>query len=156
MSDIDTSNSGSKDDSRNISKDGLTGLKSKAYFLISLQQIISEFELDQRSPHNSVVAVYIRGAQTASLVDVARAVDADADYATHYRAGSDDVMAGVYTGVPASEIENKLRAEISAKNPRLSFGIAHKEFSSENDADKVLEEVARNAYDSMILPKPAP
>jgi hypothetical protein len=144
-------------DSANISKDGLTGLKSKAYFLISLENSVAQLALPNPAPNAGVLAVYLSNAPQEDLVTIATMVDCQADYATHYKNGDEDIVAGVYTSsvplLPAADED--LRKVILERFPKLRFGIAHISLQKDTDAEQALDEVARNAYDAMILQKPA-
>ena len=144
-------------DSGNISKDGLTGLKSKAYFLVSLENSIAKLALPNPSQNTGVVSVYLGNALEDDLQAIATLVDMQADYATHYKSGMQDVIAGVYEGseAPLSAIEANLQSVLSGKFPKLKFGVAHVPVDKEGNAEQVLDQVARNAYDAMILQKPA-
>jgi len=145
-------------DSGNISKDGITGLKSKSYFIISLENSIAKLALPNPSTNTGVVAVYLGNAPQDDLVTIATMVDSQADYATHYKNADDDIVAGVYESseVPLSELSKNLQAAISERFPKMRFGVANISFQKDSEAEKALEEVARNSYDSMLLQKPAP
>jgi hypothetical protein len=147
-----------KEESGNISKDGLTGLKSKAYFLISLENSVAQLALPNPSSNTGVVAVYLGNAPKEDLVTIATMVDHQADYATHYKNRNEDIVAGVYTSSedPLLAIEANLQKVILEQFPTLRFGIAHISLQKDSESELVLDEVARNAYESMILQRPAP
>lgn len=144
-------------DSGNISKDGSTGLKSKAYFLISLENSIAKLALPNPSPDAGIVAIYLANAPQDNLVDIAKLVDCRADYATHYKDKNADIVAGIYEGseAPISAISMDLQTTISELFPKLKFGIAHTSIQKDGEAEKALEKVARNSYDAMTLQRPA-
>lgn len=144
-------------DSGNISKDGSTGLKSKAYFLISLENSIAKLALPNPSPDAGIVVIYLANAPKEDLVTIATMVDRQADYATHYKDKDADIVAGIYerSEAPISALSGNLQTIISEQFPKLRFGIAHTSIQKDSEAEKVLEQVARNSYDSMLLQKPA-
>lgn len=145
-------------DSKNISRDDLTGLKSRAYFLLSLENSIAKLSLPNPSKNNGVVAVYLGNAPEEDLVTIATMVDRQTDYATHYKKGPQDVVAGVYEGseVPLNDLLVNLQAKIAERFPKLMFGVAHSELKSESEAEKLLDMATQAAYDSMLLQRPAP
>jgi hypothetical protein len=143
-------------DTGNISKDGLTGLKSKAYFLISLGNSIDQLALPNASPNTGLVTIYIGNAVEADLVSIATMVDKQADHATHYKNGKEDVIAGLYGESESQLVKAKesLQLRIAERFPNLRFGVVAKALAKDTDAEQALDEVARNAYDAM-LQKPA-
>ncbi|MEM3153950.1 MAG: hypothetical protein QW165_00060 [Candidatus Woesearchaeota archaeon] len=141
-------------DTGNISKDGMTGLNSKAYFLVSLEQSINELSLPNAAQNTGLVAVFLRNVPQETVVSVAELVDKQTDYATHYKLGNDDVIAGVYVSAK-TDVSQTLHAQLTARFPKARLGIACKTISADNDAEKVLDSVAQDAYDAMLL-QPAP
>lgn len=148
----------SEKDSGNISKDGMTGLKSKAYFLVSLENSIAKLALPNPSPNAGIVAVYLGNAPKDDLMIIATLLDRQTDYATHYKDKNADVIAGVYerSKDSLSELSANLYAIISERFPKLGCAIAHASLQKDSNAEIVLDEVAKNAYDSMLLQRPAP
>jgi len=148
------------DTDTNISRDAITGLKSKAYFLISLEQTLRELDLpvpEGAAPKDcGIIAVYIPAAVPEALSGVARIVNDEADYATHYKAKDDDMVAGIFSQTaPLGQKTEELRAKIRHAGVQR-FGVAYLMLKTDTLSEQALDRVAQDAYDDMVTHPPAP
>lgn len=146
-------------DSGNISKDGVTGLNSKSYFLVNLEQTIGELQLPDVKGKYGLIAVYMRRAPEHQVKSIAGIIDSDADYATHYRpAHDDDLVVGAFKELDSVEgkVQN-LKTLIRTTCPTLHCGIAALVISAQDDQNITLARAQKDAYDAMLIePQPAP
>ena len=139
----------------NISKDAETGLQSKAYFLINLEHTIAELQIPER--FYGLLAISIQNPSKEQLMQFAKWVREQADYATHYATAQSSVIAGVFVLPGILEYQaSRLQEEWQKSNPSLRFGITNLELTKDSKPEPVLEQVAKQAYENMLKNQPAP
>lgn len=138
-------------DTTDISKDGITGLKSRAYFLLKLEQIIEELKLPNATTEAGVVAIYLDKASEDQLREAAKYMDQEADYATRYKAGECDIVAGAFTDTKAEEKAQLMQQMLKEKLPSMRFGTSGRKLTADSIPDQELDKTAQSAYDTMIL-----